>query len=148
MAKLSTEREETRKRCGQLEKQLQDSVSGMRRELDSYSTLCGDIDRYEREMKERAEMKASHQAKSERLTKMREERAQMQEQLKADQEAKLRNDKIDADIQANLEYRERERAIVAHQKKVRQGSREQKEMRCEAVRVAHCALLDCVLCSD
>ena len=65
---------------------------------------------------------------------MREDRQRLSEELKMDQESALRNDKIDVDIKANLEYRERERAIVAHQKKVRQAAIEQ-----TAVRMARAA---------
>jgi DNA repair protein RAD50 len=90
----------------------------MRRELDAYAALCDDVRKYEAQLKDRAEMKASEQAKAERLSSMRAERASLAEQLRDEKAAAVRNEKIDVDIRANLEYRERERAIVAHQKKI------------------------------
>jgi len=118
LASLVSEREESRRRSAQLERQLQESVSSMRRELDQYSALAEDVARFERQLADRAEMKASETARAEKLTAMRAERQRLAEEVKTMQDNVARNEKIDVDIKANLEYRERERAIVAHQKKV------------------------------
>ena len=118
LASLVSEREESRRRSAQLERQLQDSASSMRRELDQYTALAEDVSRFERQLADRAEMKASETARAEKLAAMRGERQRLAEELKTMQENAARNEKIDVDIKANLEFREREWAIVAHQKKV------------------------------
>lgn len=119
LAAVLSERDEGRRRSAQLERQLQDSVSSMQRELDQYRALAQDVERFEKQLKDRAEMKQLETKKAETLTNMRTERQRLSEEIKSDQASAVRNEQIDVDIKANLEYREREWAIVAHQKKVR-----------------------------
>jgi septal ring factor EnvC (AmiA/AmiB activator) len=113
-----SEREEARKRSSQLERQLQESVSSMQRELDQYRALVADVERYERQIKERAEMKAELTAKQARIEAMRAQRAKLNSELQSDQEHVGRNEKIEVDIKANLEFRERQKTVKMHQKKV------------------------------
>lgn len=65
-------------------------------------------------------MKEDLQHKQELLQAMRTERSKLTEEIKYDQERVQANEKIDQDIKANIEFREREKDIVEHQKKVRQ----------------------------
>jgi len=118
LSKALSEREEVRQRSATLERQLQDSVSSMRRELDQYGALVADVRKFESQLADRAEMKATEQSRADRLAAMRTERSALSEQLKEHKVSAARNEKIDVDIKANLEFRERERAIVAHQKKI------------------------------
>ena len=67
LAAVMSERDEGRKRSSQLERQLQDAVSSMQRELDQYRALAGDVERFERQLKDRAEMKAVETAKAEKV---------------------------------------------------------------------------------
>jgi DNA repair protein RAD50 len=90
----------------------------MQRELDQFRTLVADVERYEKQLQDRLEMKKDLQAKKSLLDSQRSERARLQKELATDQESAAKNEKIDGDIKANLEYRERERAIVQHQKKI------------------------------
>lgn len=124
LSAVLSDRDEGRRRSAQLERQLQDSVSSMQRELDQYRALAADVERFEKQLKDRAEMKQVETKKAEALTNMRTERQRLSEEIKADQKAAQRNEEIDVEIKANLEYREREKAIQAHQKKVTTGSRQ------------------------
>ena len=111
-------REEDRSRSSQVESQHMNDAAKMQRELDQFRTLVTDVERYEKQLQDRVEMKKDLQAKKALLDSQRVDRARLQKELAMDQESAGKNEKIDGDIKANLEYRERERAIVQHQKKI------------------------------
>lgn len=115
---VSSTREEDRRRSTTLEQQLQQELAAMQQQLMQFQTIIKEIDKYERQLEDRTAMKVDLTKKQDTLNAMRVERAELSKEIAADQARAQQNEKIDVDIKANLDYREREAAIVAHQKKV------------------------------
>jgi len=118
LSSVRQEREEGRSRGASAERLLQESVASMQRELDNLTQLVADVEKYERQLNDRSAMKAELTAKQAARQKLRQDRDKLAAEIKADQEKVAANEKIDQDIKANIEYRERSKALAEQQKKI------------------------------
>ena len=100
------------------EELLMRSLHEMQREVDSFRSTAEECQRYEREESNRQSQRDGVTKAQQRLQSTRTQREALENEIQIQKNTLSEALKNDADIKANLEYRERNRAVEQHDKAI------------------------------